>query len=89
MCRSPAALGQQQAKTSNVIGFKYNITLLLDFLSSWDTTQGRPFASACDGKALPACFQSPSRDFLPMFKKQKVNPIGKQRRSRSGGPDLQ
>lgn len=34
MCSPTAALGQQQAKTSNVMGFKYNTTRLPGFLSS-------------------------------------------------------
>lgn len=33
MCSATAALGQQQAKTSNVMAFQYNITHLPGFLS--------------------------------------------------------
>lgn len=57
-----AALGQQQAKTSNVMGFKYNITHLPGFLSS-PREQGYTHKEGpllqldgWDGKSLPALF---------------------------------
>lgn len=78
MCRSTAASGQQQAKTSNVMGFKYNITLLLGFLSSprelGHAHKEGPLLQPEMGKLCLLCCKSPSRDVLPTLKKQEAAP---------------